>query len=149
MKENILKIIRSKIGLIWIISGILIIVLPSYYFMEADLIIGNLWYSFYMWEVILTILIALLFGIFIWSTLYKIHYFSLKKSGLGFLWGFLGILVAGCPACSITLASYIGLAGIISIFPFYGLELKIASLLFLMYASYVTIRDLQICKIKK
>jgi len=147
--RNIIKVFNSTIWIVWIITGIAIIAIPSYYFMEKDLVIGNLWYWFYVWEMILSVTISILFWLFIWTTLYKIKYFSLKKWSIGIFGWFLGVLVAGCPACSITLASYIWLASIISVFPFYGIELKFLSVFFLIYAIYIWLRDLEVCKIKK
>jgi len=64
------------------------------------------------------------------------------------LGGFLGVVVSGCPACSITLASYLGFASIVSSLPFFGIELKIVSLLLLLYVLYITLRDIDVCKVK-
>lgn len=149
MLKNIIKIINSLIWIIWIIIGIAIIAIPGYYFMEKDLVIWNLWHSFYLIEISLTIIIGLLFWLFIWATLYKINYFSVKKSWIWILGWFLWALVSGCPACSITLASYLWLAWFISVFPYSGLELKVLSVLILLYANYSTIKTLEVCKIKK
>lgn len=149
MVKNTFKIIRSFIWIIWIIIGIAIIAIPSYYFMNKDLIIGNLWHTFYITEMSLTIVIALLFWLFIWATLYKINYFSVKKSWIWILGWFLWALVSGCPACSVTLASYLWLAWFMYLFPYSWLELKILSVLILLYANYSTIKTLEVCKIKK
>jgi len=149
MLKNILKILKSKIWIFGIILGITIIIIPSYYFFEKDLIIWNFWYSYYLLEVSLTVIIALLFWLFLGSTLYKMKYFSVKKSGIWFFWWLIWILVSGCPACSITLASYFWLAWIISVFPFWWIELKILSIIMLLYVVFITIRNLEVCKIKK
>ncbi|MDQ7009104.1 MAG: hypothetical protein Q9M94_02335 [Candidatus Gracilibacteria bacterium] len=149
MIKNIIKIISSFIGMIGMIIGIAIIAIPAYYFIEKDLIIGNLGHTFFITEITLTVIISLLFGLFIGATLYKINYFSVKKSGIGILGGFIGALVSGCPACSITLASYLGLAGFMYLLPYSGLELKVLSVLILLYANYSTIKNLEVCKIKK
>jgi len=148
--NNLLKVLKSKIWIFGIILGSAIIALPSYYFFDWEMIIWNFWYNYYLLELTLTITISILFGLFVGSTLYKMIYFSSeKKSSIWFIWWFLGILVSGCPACSITLASYFGLAGIISVFPFWWIELKIISVFLLLYVVYTTIRDLEVCKIKK
>jgi hypothetical protein len=149
VRNNIKKVFLSLHWIIWITLGIVIIAVPSYYFIEKDIIIGNLWYTFYISEVIFNTLIALLFWLFLWWTVYKIHYFQIKKSSIWFLWWFLGLLISGCPACSITLASYLWLASVISIFPYFWLELKVLSTILLLYADYFIFKNLQTCNIKK
>jgi len=149
MIQNIKKLLLSPLFYLWFIVWAAIILFPRLYFTNSELIIWNLGYKYYITETILTYTIALLFGIFFGSTLYKIKTFSAWNSWVGVVGWFLGILVAGCPACSITLASYIWLASIVSVFPFYGMELKFASILFLLYANYSIIKDLSVCKIKK
>ena len=147
--KNFFKVIKSFVWIFWIILGSAIIALPSYYFIEKDLIVWNLWYHFYLLELILTIFIAIFFWLFIWSTLYKVKFFQIKKSWLWFFWWFIWVLVSWCPACSITFASYLWLWTIVSILPFYGIELKILSLVILFYVIYSTLKTLEICSIKK
>lgn len=149
MLQNFFKIIKSKIGIFWIILGIAFIAVPSYYFFEKDLVIWNFWYNYYLLELSLMIIISLLFGLFLGLTLYKIKYFSVKKSWLWFFGWVIWILVSGCPACSITLASYFWLAWIISVFPFWWIELKIFSVFLLFYVVFITTKNLETCKIKK
>jgi len=149
MLQNFFKIIKSKIGIFWIILGIAFVTFPSYYFFEKDLVIWNFWYNYYLLELSLMIIISLLFGLFLGLTLYKIKYFSVKKSWLWFFGWVIWILVSGCPACSITLASYFWLAWIISVFPFWWIELKIFSVFLLFYVVFITTKNLETCKIKK
>ena len=148
MIKNTIKITRSFIWIIGIIIGIAIIAIPGYYFVEKDLIIGNLGYTFYFIEMTLTGIIALLFWLFIWATVYKIHYFSIKKSWIWIIWGFLWALVSWCPACSVTLASYLWLAWFIYLLPYWWLELKILSIIILVYVNYSVIKRLEVCKNK-
>ncbi|USN56776.1 MAG: hypothetical protein H6766_07285 [Candidatus Peribacteria bacterium] len=71
-------------------------------------------------EITFNILFTILFGIFIAATIYKRRYmrqYSAKDSAVGLIGSFFGTLVAGCPSCTITFASYIGLASIVSILP--------------------------------
>ena len=149
MLKNLVKILKSKIWIFGIILGIAFIAIPSYYFLERDMIIWNYWYNYYLLEISLIIMIWIFFWLFLGTTLYKMNYFSSKKTWIWFFGGLLWILVSGCPACSITLASYLGLTWIISIFPFGWIELKIMSLFILLYVVFVNIRDLEVCKIKK
>lgn len=148
MIKNLIKILKSKIWISWIVFWITVIMLPYFYFLNKQLLIGNLWYSFFLIELTLTIIIAILFWLFIWSTVYKIKYFSVGKSWIWIMWWFLWVLVTGCPACSITFASYLWLAGIMSVFPYNWLELKVLSIAILLYVNYTIIKTLEVCKIK-
>ena len=65
MLQNIIKIIKSKVWIIGIIIGIAIIAIPSYYFFESELMIWNFWYNYYLLELTLSVLIAILFWLFI------------------------------------------------------------------------------------
>ncbi len=155
MIKNLLKVFKSKVWIIWFILGLFIIVIPTYYFTNKDLIIWNLWYNFYVIEIVLSVNISLLFALFMWASLYKMFFFaqidwkSITKNVWWVLWWFLWILVSWCPACSITLASYIWLASLISLLPYYWLELKLISVIMLVYVNYSIIKNLEICKIKK
>jgi hypothetical protein len=147
--KNILKVLKSPIWIIWFIIWAIIIAFPSYYFLDKALIIWNLWEAFYNAEITLAAIISVLFWLFLGSTLYKLKYFSAKRSTLWFLGWFIGILISWCPACSINHASYIWLAWIISVFPYYGLELKVLSVILLLFANYFTLKKLEVCSIKR
>lgn len=122
------------------------------YFTNFELIAGNFGHTYLWWQIIMQLLITILFGLFVPISLYKFlefNSFSIKEnisSGGG---TFLGLLVAGCPACSITLASYLGLTSLITLLPWYGLELKIMAIPLLAYANISLLKDLKVCKIKK
>ena len=121
------------------------------YFTNEALIVANLGKTYYNIEMISLLFIALLSSSFIVLSTYKINYFkkfSKKDASVGGLGAFLGILVVGCPACSITLASYIGLAGIFTAMPFFGLEMKLISIPLLLYANYSVLNSLKTCKIE-
>ena len=89
-------------------------------------------------------LIPLFFGL----SGYKIWYFShIGNSTTGGITGsILSLLVTGCPACSITLASYIGLGGILSVFPYFGYEVRVIWLGVLIYAIYQVYNSLETCE---
>ncbi|MCH8519327.1 MAG: hypothetical protein LAT82_01065 [Nanoarchaeota archaeon] len=98
------------------------------------------------------ILISVLFSLFVVLSVFKLYYFSnssVTQSGIGSFGSMLGVLVAGCPACSITIASYLGLATMISFFPYDGLELKLISIIILLIVNFYLLKNLQVCKIKK
>jgi len=146
--NNFLRIFTKKSSLFLLIIGISIIWYPSYYFTESLQIIGNLGITFYYVEIILSIIISMLFWLFLSSSFYKFKYFGAKNTWIWWFWAFMGVIVTWCPSCSITIASYIWLASIISLLPFDWLELKFLSVFMLIYANYSIIKNLEVCKVK-
>lgn len=149
--ENFKEVFSKKK---YIVFGFVLLIMIGYmffHFTDFNLIAGNFG-IFYLWtQIVFQILITILFAIFLPISIYKyvkFSSFSAKENVSSFFGTFLGILVAGCPACSITIASYIGLAGMISFLPWYGLELKIIAVPMLLYANYSILKDLNTCKLK-
>ena len=150
--QNLIKVLTNPSSFITTLVSVLSIWFLFYSFTESNLIIGNLWMSFYVTEIVLDILVALLFWLFVGSTVYKIMYFAWPIKKTMWVWSiasFFWILVSGCPACSITLASYLWLASILSVFPYHWIELKVISFLMLLYVVYDTLKTLETCNIKK
>ena len=117
-----------------------------------DVIKGNLGNVYLYVEIFLQLFIAVLFSMFLTVSVYKINYFkkiSKKESATGVFGAFLGLIVVGCPSCSVTIASYLGLVGFIAFLPYEGMELKFISLPLLGYAVYGITRDLKTCKVKR
>lgn len=149
MKTNLLQVIQDPLSLLrWsIVVGLMSLL--QYRQFDLQLVIGNLWLAFAWAEVILYVLITLLFAVFVMAQTYKIRYFGRwqkKKTTGGFLGGIIGIITVGCPACSITIASFIGLSWLISLLPFEWLELKVLAIWLLLRANYMILSDLLICK---
>lgn len=150
LKDNFLEVFSNwKYSLF---AVFIFIVMESIfnYLTDYDLVFGNLGSNFYYSEIGLQIIISLLFALFVTISVYKyvmFSNFSMKSNASSGIGTFFGILVAGCPACSITLASYIGLAGVISLLPWYGLELKIIAIPLLLYAIYSLLISLKVCNI--
>jgi hypothetical protein len=123
-----------------------------YAFSNTELTIGNLGITYYIVQTVSQTLISILFGLFVSISVYKIILFSdfsVKENTGSFIGGVATVLVAGCPACSVTIASYIGLAGFFSLFPFLGLELKVITVPILIWAIYSVLKDLTACQMKK
>jgi len=125
--EQIKSVLAEKkyrsIFLISLISFLTIVI----YFTNLELNLNNFGKLAYF-QFAIDIIIAFSFAIFLALFL---HNYSLTKKfqhKRGFFGGILGTLFFGCAACSITLAGYLGIAGFISLFPFYGLELKLFAL---------------------
>lgn len=123
------------------------------FFSNSEITKVNIGVGFFYIELVSQVLIALLFGVFVAVSIFKLLFFAdfskKKRSSLGVFSGLISVLVAGCPACSITLASYVGLAGFFSVFPFYGLELKVLTVPLLLWVNFSILRDLTSCSLKK
>ena len=149
MINNFLKIIQDPISLLRWSSIVGLMSLLQYRQFDFQLVVGNLGLVFARSEVILYILITLLFALFVMMQTYKIRYFGRwqkKKSTSGFVGWIVGIITVGCPACSITIASFVGLSWLISLLPFEWLELKVLAIWLLLRANYMILKDLLVCK---
>lgn len=149
--RNFLKIFSSKYWIIWSLIWFVIMSLPTYFFTLRDAHQMKMW----MWDTHFYLVFGLdailifLFGIFLWWTLYKMVYFwNRKTSKIWFLGGFLGSLVWGCTSCSLTLASVLGLWSFMAFLPYWWLEIKIFSVLLLVYVCFNTLKNLEICNLK-
>jgi len=151
-KQNIYSVLTSPLSLLrWIIAWCIVGVI-WWYFMDIDLIIWNQGHVVAYTEIILFLLFVILFAFFVAVSLYKILYFQAsnkKQLGLWSAWWILSMLVIWCPACSITLASYIWLASLLSLLPFKGLELKIVWVLLLIYVIATSLKSLHVCSLKQ
>ena len=154
--KNIFSNLKSvfsnyKYGILYVILVVFIILFFQWQ-TQRELIIANYGYIYFIWVWIIQCILSILLSLFISLSVYKVFYFSkisVKEEGVGGIASFFGILVAGCPACSLTVASYVGLAGFISFLPYDGLELKIFSILLLFVISVSILNTLHTCKIKK
>ncbi len=97
------------------------------YFNSLELQLGNLGNFAYL-QLVTDVVIAALFAIFVGLFIFRYDAAKELSEKKGLLGGSLGVLIFGCAACNITLAGYLGLAGILSAFPLYGYELKLVAL---------------------
>lgn len=154
MKEiirNIKLVIKNKKYLLIFIVTTLLFLYVGYITFNYENSLGNLWKTITYWEITLHILLSILFGIFLSGQIYKIYaMWTIKTEGKskGILWWIFGVLITGCPSCSIGIASYLGLSSILSFLPRYGLELKIAAVVLLLWANYSLYKNLLVCKRK-
>ena len=98
--KNLKKVLTKSSSLFATIISIFLIWSLFTYFKNAELIIGNLGLTFFISEIALDVSISLLFWLFVWSSIYKIIYFSAPKNKqlwIGWLASFFWILVWGCP----------------------------------------------------
>ena len=129
MKQNIkfIGLVLSKKGYLIIATISSFIFFSAFlYFTDFKLMEGNLGQIHTTIYTSLSMLVILLFGLYVSLFVFRWKEkkaLSTKTIGVGAVGTGASILVNGCAACSITLASYLGLASIISALPFYGLEL--------------------------
>jgi len=151
MIHNLSKVVQDPISLlrwsfiVWLMS------ILQYRQFDFELVLGNLWLAFAWTEVILYTSITLLFALFVMAQTYKIRYFCVaekKKTVGGFIGWLIGMVTVGCPACSITIASFIGLSWLIALLPFDWLELKVIAVCLLVRSNYTILRDLTVCIVK-
>lgn len=150
IKENFKEVYSNKNYIIFTFITFTLIYTLFHYFTNSTIIKGNFGGLYLYTTILFQVIISLLFALFLPISIYKyvkFSNFSIKENSTSAFGTFLGILVAGCPACSITLASYLGLASIISFLPYYGLELKIIAVPLLAYSNYSILKDLNTCKI--
>jgi hypothetical protein len=122
------------------------------YFSNYEIIEVNLGLKYLYLIIFSQYLISFLLSLFFVISVYKFNYFkkfSIKEQSSSFIGGFVGFFITGCPSCSITLASYLGLGGLIGFLPYYGLELKFLSILILLYSNKLILYNLKTCNINK
>jgi len=149
-KENIKRVYSANLPYIITIFSGFIISFIMFYFTNLEQIRWNMGINYTIFLIVIQILISILFGINMTMLWEKLH-FSAKidsnEAGSVSLATILSVIVSGCPACGITIASYLGLASVLSSLPLYGLELKIAGLILLLYSTDSLVKDMHTCKI--
>ena len=130
------------------LGGTLLMAGLLFYFTDIPLILGNYGYLMGGLQIGAQILLALLFGINLALLWYKIKLagqVNQKVTGTTMAGSILGVLVTGCPACGLTVASYIGLSGVLSALPLFGLELKIVGLALMASSIFMLSKNLHTC----
>ena len=150
--SNFKNICFDKVSPFGWVLALFAMLLFWYFTMDMALMRGNLWdtIAYTVWW--FHILLSILFGLFIATHIHKYRHTkmtSTQEKVTGGLGTFLGIVVTWCPACSITLAAYLGLAWLMASLPWYGLEVKIVGILILWRSQYIALRDIWICKVKR
>lgn len=149
--ENMRTVLSRRNYMLFLLGGGVLFLFLGFYFFDYELSIGNLGYFWTYTDIISHILISVLFALFLAGQIYKMRHvgkINFKTTGTGVFWSLFGIIITGCPSCSITLASYLGLASFLSFFPWWWLELKVLSLILLIIVNYRLYRDLLVCKMK-
>lgn len=135
--RNIRQILSIKKYVGIAIASALLFLSAIVYFTKFDIMLGNLGILHTVAYSILNGLAAILFGVYLALLIHSLRErksFSLKKSSTGVIGTGSSFLVTGCIACTTTLASYLGLASVLTALPFYGLEFNAAGVLLLSYS---------------
>lgn len=151
-KENLKIVFQNKKNFFYLF--LLFFIFFSLFFLLSDyeIVKGNYGETHFQILIITQFLISLLFSFFIILSINKYLYFkgpSSIENTTSIIGIFFGSLVTGCTSCSITLASFIGLAGFISALPQGGLELNYLSIILLSYSNYSLLKNFSVCKLKK
>jgi len=148
---NMQRVVQDKVALRWSITSTVVMLVLGFAFLDFSLLKWNFGLMFALAEVVLHSLLSILFGVFVATHIYKYRHatVNIKNKATGLVGWALGVLVTGCPSCSITIAAYVWLAGLFAALPFHGLETKVLGIVVLLWAEYIAVRDLLVCKLKK
>lgn len=156
MQRNIIckslrHLIHSRFAVVCGIFAMLVLLLAWWWMTDLELSLGNRWKNMFCFQITLYLLFCVFFGIFVAASVYKIRlYWRTDKhtSSIGVIGWFFGILVAWCPACAVSIASYVWLASIVSLFPRGGIELKILWVLLVWYAVRKALITMEVCELR-
>lgn len=151
MIKNISLIFRSYIYTSIFVISFLALFFLWYIFFDYELSIGNLWVARTYIGIFANIIFSLLFALFISGQVYKIREFKKvgNNSGQWLVWWILGSIFVWCPSCTISIASYVGLSGLLSLLPWGWMEVKLLAILLLLWSNYKIYKTLLTCNIGK
>ena len=155
MLENTIKIIlNSKQRLSLYIILVLVGISIWWNTTDIKIMFGNYGYLHTYTDIFLSIIIILFFPLFIIAVGYKSWKYWKRtdiywKLGIWFIWWIAGTIISGASCCWATLAISFWLLPLLSFLPYNGLEIKIIGVLWLIYALYDIIINLETCKTKK
>ncbi len=102
-------------------------------------------------DTILLLTTALLFGVNIELVFRKIKFLaSYGNLHVTIGTGLITIAATGCASCGLSIASIVGLGGVLALLPFHGLELYVVSIIILTVSLLYNIRTLvKVCNIER
>jgi hypothetical protein len=154
MLQSLFSLFHSKLR---ILSYIILVLISSgiwWYFTDIRIMFGNYGEIHTYTDIVLSIIMILLFPLFILAIIYKGRKYWKRtdinsKSFIGMMGGSIGTILSGCSCCGLTLASYFGLLPLMGFLPYDGLEIKILWALGLLYATWDILVNLETCRIKR
>ena len=149
--ENIRSVFDKKESYAIAFFSCLFIGVVMFYFTYFEATFYNIGAVYAYVQTFLQIALAVLFGINIAMLWYKLKFmseFASKEANSTTISAVLGVIVSGCPACGITIASYIGLASFFASFPLFGMELKIIGVILILFSINSLAKNLNACEFK-
>ena len=103
--------------------------------------------EFTIFSLLLSLVIAILFGIYLGLLIFRQDIIKDKKNPKHFLSGTggtaAGIIGAGCPSCGAPLFAFFGAPMALLALPFRGLEIKILSILLILLSIYLLAQSIE------
>lgn len=162
LKKPTFFIKSCLLSLLFILTALLFLNLKSYTsFLSADypffaklnilfLITVGSFSAITFFDAVFLLVTAILFGVNMALVIEKIK--ILRKSSslkLTFGVGIVSLAATGCASCGLSLASLVGLGGVIALLPFGGIELYTLSIILLVCILFYNLNSYaKICKIK-
>lgn len=117
---------------------------------NIPLMLGNLGTPHTILYLALSGIVVILFGVYISLFVYRFREKQTfgRAGAVGVIGTGANVLVTGCAACSITLASYLGLASVFAALPWYGLELNVLGA-GLMSVAIFSLSKPAVCKVRR
>lgn len=148
--EKLLRVLKDHCGTVVAVVFVVLFAWIQQILNDNSSIRGNYGELNFMVRQILDVsVLVLLFGLIKLFVYKYLHiWWGDKGTGLWLWGGILSLIVTGCPACSIWLASYLWLSAFISWLPYDGVELKVLSVLLMWYAVYDMWKKLDVCELR-
>lgn len=132
------------------IIGIIVAVMMmwiAFIFIDWEQLVVSFSVSYAIIEIVLHILLSGAIGFLVTLQIAKPRYKKISNI-LWWMSGVLGIIITGCPVCGVTLMSTFGLVSILSFLPWFGLEIKILSVILLIWSIDYGLRNFSSCSKK-
>lgn len=145
MLDNIINVLknRSYLALAVLSAGVMIYI----YGVSSNLIMGE---EINPLNGLLTIVMAILSGIYLTIFIYNLRMMRSKNSGkVGLAGMFIGFFTSACPICAPLLVSLLGISAPLAFILGKNLWLEIASIMLLLFALYKLSDSTNKCPIRK
>lgn len=154
MFKNLQHLLSSRKRLLMCILLIIILTWLWWYTTDLKIMFGNYGSIHTYTDIILSITMIITFPIFIVALIYRSWKYWKRadidwKSINWIIWGIIWTIISGASCCGATLAASFGLLPLMSFLPYSGLEIKILGAIWLLYALWEILVNLETCKIRK
>lgn len=152
--SNLLKLFRNwKYLTFATVLGFLLYTIWEY-FTDREVMIWNYGKLHTYIDSSLSIILAVIFPLFITGVIYKWLLFGRRgvldgTSWSGWTGGIIATIISGASCCGPTLAIYFWLIPLMTWLPYDGLELKIGAIVLLFWANYDLYKNLETCQLQK